>query len=450
MVENNALFDIELSYEDSCIATPRELISSLKPMNIKQTTTCAGGPVLYRNGDIAYTDPSELHSMVIGDTGSTKTLRYVLPLIRSCAYAGESMLIIDPKGTLHKESRTTLEKCGYEHIHVVNFRDPEKSTDKWNPLEPVAMAMRQRIGGGKDLAYQRLADILDTLFFQRTAAKTDPYWVEITGQFALGICQAIIELGNAEAMNMNTIIRLRNDEEALKGICEKLKDKAPEACAAIMGVIVMEAHATKSCILSTFDQLTRLFSMTPKLTQMLSKQSFSFLRMGREKTAIFVVIPDEKTTYHLLAQLMINQCYMMLLESAEKTNGTLKNRVNFILEEFCNLPKMEDILPMLSAARSRNIRLHLVIQSYGQMIEKYGEQASRAIMDNCGNWIYLHTREYHFLEYISDVVGKDRNGRRLLSPSQLQHLDKSETLILHDRCYPIVVRDVPLIFEYGT
>ena len=86
-------------------------------------------------------------------------------------------------------------------------------------------------------------------------------------------------------------------------------------------------------------------------------------------------------------------------------------RVNFVLEEFCNMPKLEDIVAMLTAARSRNIRFHIVIQSYSQMIDKYGENVSKTVMDNCGNLIYLHTREISFLEYISKLAGKNEFGR---------------------------------------
>lgn len=113
------------------------------------------------------------------------------------------------------------------------------------------------------------------------------------------------------------------------------------------------------------------------------------------------------------------------------------------------MPKLDDIVAMLTAARSRNIRFHIVIQSYSQMIDKYSENISKTVMDNCGNLIYLHTREISFLEYISKLAGKNEFGRPLLSVSRLQHLKKNETVIFHDRCYPMVVQDLPLVFEYS-
>lgn len=216
----------------------------------------------------------------------------------------------------------------------------------------------------------------------------------------------------------------------------------------LAGFMNLTAENTKTCIASTFDQLTGLFKASKTLTEMMSGTTFSMEKIGKERTAIFLVVPDEKTTYHFLAALFISQCYESLLDQADACKGELPVRVNFILEEFCNMPKLDDIVPMLTAARSRNIRFHLVIQSYSQMKDKYNENVSRTIMDNCGNLIYLHTREVSFLEYISKLAGQNEFGRPLLSISRLQHLKKNETVIFHDRCYPVVVRDLPLIFEY--
>jgi len=138
----------------------------------------------------------------------------------------------------------------------------------------------------------------------------------------------------------------------------------------------------------------------------------------------------------------------LLLEKADQNKGCLPIRMNFIMEEFCNMPKLDDLAPMLTAARSRNIRFHLVIQSYGQMVDKYGESIRKTIMDNCGNLIYLHTNEISFLEYVSKLAGNNEYGRPLISVSRLQHLKRNETLIFHDRCYPFLVQNLPLIFEY--
>ena len=375
-----------------------------------------------------------------------KTLKFVLPLIYSCAMANESMVIVDPKGELVRKAGDFLDRLGYKCV-VLNWRRPQESPDNWNPFERVQNAYNEGVSG-RDNAENYLNDLLQSLFFGRTEKGKDPYWNEVSGQVARGICKLILRIN--EPLSMKSILEWRHT---------KMKDGTLQNCFSALptdsdiyqnlaGFMNLTAENTRTCIESTFDQLTGLFSASKALTDMMSNTTFTMEKIGKKKTAIFLVVPDEKTTYHFLATLFITQCYESLLDHADRYGGSLPVRVNFILEEFCNMPKLDDIVAMLTAARSRNIRFHIVIQSYSQMIDKYGENVSKTVMDNCGNLIYLHTREISFLEYISKLAGKNEYGRPLLSVSRLQHLQKSETVIFNYRCYPMVVQDLPLIFEY--
>ena len=56
--------------------------------------------------------------------------------------------------------------------------------------------------------------------------------------------------------------------------------------------------------------------------------------IGDSKQAIFIILPDEKSTYYSLASLFVNQVYMQLVKNADKRGGRLERRVNFMLEEF--------------------------------------------------------------------------------------------------------------------
>ena len=79
------------------MATCEEMKQDLAPFALHDAAAKSkGGPVLLRDGDTVYTDPSDSHSLIVGDTGSMKTLRFVLPLIYSCAAADESMVIVEP------------------------------------------------------------------------------------------------------------------------------------------------------------------------------------------------------------------------------------------------------------------------------------------------------------------------------------------------------------------
>ena len=131
--------------------------------------------------------------------------------------------------------------------------------------------------------------------------------------------------------------------------------------------------------------------------------------------------------------------------------------MNFVLDEFCNIPAIPDMPSMISAARSRNMRFFLIAQGQQQLESKYGKEDAHTIKGNCDNWVFLTSREYALLEEICKLCGEtfyresedSLNVRPLISTSELQRLRKEygETLILHGRNYPFVT-ELPDIDEY--
>ena len=105
------MFEDGLRYQDARMASEDEMKRDLYGFHINDSRRIPkGGPILFRESDMAYVDPSEVHSLIVGDTGSMKTLRFVLPLIYSCAKAGESMVIVDPKGELVRKQKYSYQK----------------------------------------------------------------------------------------------------------------------------------------------------------------------------------------------------------------------------------------------------------------------------------------------------------------------------------------------------
>ena len=154
-----------------------------------------------------------------------------------------------------------------------------------------------------------------------------------------------------------------------------------------------------------------------------------------------------------MATVFIKQVYETLISEAQKeATGMLPVRVNFVLDEFCNMPAIPDMASMISAARSRNMRYFLIVQGMNQLKSKYQEDAE-TIKGNCENWIFLTSKELILLNEISELCGTITmpNGtkRSLISPSELQRLDKvkGEVLILHGRNYPFIT-ELPDIDEY--
>ena len=67
---------------------------------------------------------------------------------------------------------------------------------------------------------------------------------------------------------------------------------------------------------------------------MISENEIDINKFNEEKTALFMILPDEKTTFYGLCSLFVNQVYTKLVEMADEKGGRLKIRTNFILDEF--------------------------------------------------------------------------------------------------------------------
>ena len=214
---------------------------------------------------------------------------------------------------------------------------------------------------------------------------------------------------------------------------------------------VFSAEDTKQGVLSTFKQKVKLFSSRDNLSEMLCHSDFDMKEIGRQKTAVFMIVQDEKKTLHPLATIFIKQCYETLIDVAQESGGKLPYRTNYILDEFANMPPLKDVTTMVTAARSRLIRFTFIIQNYAQLTQVYGKENAETIKGNC-NITYLISSELSALEELSKLcgdkiikVGKDKKEetRPLVTVSDLQRLQQYETISLRLRTMPFKTKLVP-------
>lgn len=122
------------------------------------------------------------------------------------------------------------------------------------------------------------------------------------------------------------------------------------------------------------------------------KSDFDLRDFASKKTVIYLLLPDDRDTYHKLASLIVQQIYTSLVDTSRKEGGELNIRMNFILDEFANFTKIDTFQSMLTVSRGRNIRFMICLQSFAQIEERYGKEGAQNIMDNT-SYIYLKTRK---------------------------------------------------------
>ncbi len=410
----------------------------------------AGVPLSWLpNHDDVTIDHSDSHTLVIGPTGSKKSRLVIMPVIRILgnAQAKESMIISDPKAELYNRTASYLQEQGYT-IYVLNLRSP-RFGDCWNPLD---IPYNFYCSGEIDRACEFANDIAENLMHNKELTK-DPFWEDSAGSLFFGLVLLLFKLCKEKNMNdsyihLGNIVCLRNMLFAneTKNILWDYARQDSIIESALIGT-VETASETRGGILSTFDQKMRIFNIQPNLLGMLSKSSIDFKIISNSPTAIYLIMPDEKTGYHGLVSLFVKQSYEYIIFHAQNKKeqdgfhaGVLKQRLNYVLDEFSSLPTIRDFPAMITASRSRNIRFTLVIQSINQLIQRYGEE-SETIQTNCNNWIFLTSRELPLLRTVSELCGTCQESTKpVLSVAALQRLDKNsgEVLILAGRQKPFV------------
>lgn len=434
---------------DARWATVDEIKNSTKIVDCNNGKINGGGVPLIVEGEsneILHVEDSESHTLIIGSTGSGKTRRLIMPLLNILTLNNESMIITDPKGELLNNVGGTMLHFGYK-VYVLNFRNPSEG-NHWNPLSIPYKLYKK---GEKDKATEMINDLAINIFCDESN-NSDPFWEQSAVDYFIGLTLALFKDGQEDEINLNSISAMSSQGmEKYYGTTYLEKyfqsiDKFSNARISASGTL-NAPEDTRASIVSVFNQKIRVYTSQENLSQMLSYSEFDIKKIGEEKTAVFIIVQDEKKTYHSLATAFIKQCYECLIDYATLFNGELPVRTNFVLDEFANLPAIHDMESIISASRSRKIRLYLVIQSNKHLDETYGQANAEVIKNNCNNLIYLYGRELQTLRDISELCGEKEiqyninsfEKKPLISTTHLQHLKIGEMILLQKNNYPFKI-----------
>ena len=410
----------------------------------------AAGIPLISNEKEMWVDNGSYHNLVIGSTGSGKTENLVFPMVNLLAKKGESMIITDPKGEIYRKTAKNLEERGYK-IVILNFREPQRG-NAWNPL---TLPYRYYKEGNADKAIELLDDVALNILYDPSTKGDSDFWEKGAADYFSGLALGLFLDGKEKEVNLNSINYMSTVGEERYATSNYIKEyfnlKGPDSNAYMFASTTINApNDTKGGLLSTFRQKIRMFSTRENLSEMLSYSDFDMREIGKQKTAVFMIIHDEKKTYHSLMTIFIKQVYETLIDVAQSNGGKLQYRTNFILDEFANMPPLKDVDSMVSAARSRDIRFTFIIQNFAQLNDVYGEEVAQVIKGNCGNLIYLISTELKALEEISKMCGEVKSKEKdktastpLVTVSDLQKLKLGEAIIIRLRMNPFKTKYAP-------
>lgn len=406
--------------------------------------------------EIVMTDDA-CHVLTIGTTGSGKTTGYIDPIIQilSRTKTKPSLIVADVKGELYKKHYKTLKKQGY-NVHVINLREPYKSS-RWNPFDIVIKKLKKIMELEEDdsraakIKVQTLEDEITDDAREIIYAicpidekASDKYWNEGARDFILGVVYAFIEdirMGEMDAdkltlfnlhFNINQYLQGQNFDIMISYLSER--DKFSLATAKASSVLSsVKSEKTLASFVSNISSYISKFS-DKAILYMTAQNDLDMKTFDEEPSCLFIQVPDEKVSRHFLVTILLEQAYKELIEKANENcdagftdDYKLKRRVYYLLDEFCNFPKINDFNTVISVSRSRGIFFYLIVQNYEQLEGKYKTHAD-TIKNNCPMKVFLGSDSVKTMKEFQELGGYRKGESLSVSKGESKNLSYSHSV----------------------
>ena len=434
----------------------------------------------------ALVDCDDVHCLMIGASGVGKTAFFLYPNLEFACASGMSYVALDTKGDLSRNYGTIAKKYYGYHVSVIDLRNPTRS-DGSNLLTLINRYMDIAREHPDNLAArakaEKYAKILAKTIVNPDGDDQDRGQNAFFYDAAEGLLTSVILLlaeyvpldsTGHEKRHIVSVFKLVQELLAPSGQNKQtgfqvLMDNLPSTHKArwFAGAALNTSEQGMASVMSTV--LSRLNAfLDSELEQVLCFDSaIDAEHFAAEKSAIFLVLPEEDATKNFMAGLIIQNLSRELFSVADEHGGKLQNRVVFYCDELGTMPPF-DILPLFSAGRSRKLTLVPIIQSLAQLEKNYGKEGAEIIGDNCQDTIFggfapnSQTAETLSKALGSRTVltgsvskGKDSTSqslqmaeRALLSPDELKNLPKGNFIVMKTGTHPMRTK-LQLYFKWG-
>lgn len=437
---------------------------------------CKGG----KHSTIAMIDTGDVHALMIGAAGVGKTAYWLYPCIEYACASGMSFLSTDTKGDVMRNYGTIAKNYGYK-VSVIDLRNPTRSNG--NNLLHLVNKYMDVYQKDSNLIYKAKAEK-----YAKIISKT----IILSGMDAAAFGQNAYFYDAAEGLLTATILLVaefcepqkRHIVSVFKIIQELLAPSKKKGKNQFQQLVEMlpDDHKAKwfaGAALNTADQAMASVMSTAlsRLNAFLDSEIEQLLCFDTqidaeifctEKSAIFIIMPEENPNTFFLISLIIQQLYREILAVADENGGQLKNRCVFFCDEFGTLPKIESAEMMFSASRSRRLQIVPIIQSFAQLDKNYGKDGAEIIVDNTQITIFggfapnsssaeVLSKALGSRTVMSGTVSRGKNDpsqslqmieRPLLTPDELKSMPKGQFVVMKTGFHPMRVR-LKLFFDWG-
>lgn len=430
----------------------------------------------------AMVDKGDVHALMIGAAGVGKTAYWLYPCIEYACATGMSFLSTDTKGDVVRNYGTIAEKYYGYNVSVIDLRNPTRSHGN-NLLHLVNKYFDLYKENPDCLSYKAKAEKYAKIISKTIISNgmdgasfgENSYFYDSAEGLLTATILLVAEFCKPEERHIVSVYKIIQELLAPSGQkgknqFQQLMDLLPENHKAkwFAGAALNTSEQSMASVMST--ALSRLNAfLDSELEQILCFDTeIDAERFCKEKSAIFIVMPEENPNTFFMVSLIIQQLYREILAVADENGGKLKNRCVFFCDEFGTLPKIESAEMMFSASRSRRLQIVPIIQSFAQLEQNYGKEGADVIIDNTQLTIFggfapnstsaeVLSKALGSRTVMSGSVSRSKNDpsqslqmieRPLMTPDELKSLPKGTFVVMKTGFYPMKVK-LKLFFKWG-
>ncbi|MCR5327740.1 MAG: type IV secretory system conjugative DNA transfer family protein [Saccharofermentans sp.] len=420
------------------------------------------GPVVYSSPDgEVRVDSSTRHIITYGITGSGKTTSGSLTEAYNTIKAGKSLIAIDPKGQLLDVIGNHVPK-NYRKI-VIDLTDPKHSF-RFNIFSYITILLRSDKPEDKTIGFELLESTLDALFKESGIRLQDPFWdnsaLNTTRAVFLALTTFLNDVNPITLSNhINGCVPMFHDEEDedepsffrgsniqthLRKIERYIQGDDEVAIIAREGMSAALSNDLKVLrdIVSVINSHLTKFIGSGDMRKLHSGDDVNISSFnGKTPCAVFIVIPIHTHAYDKLAGIICNQFAQQLFRAASQhPDNRLPTETTFLLEEFGTIGKTIPLISeLITAGRSYGIRIHLILQSYSQLIDLFGPAMANTLASNCSTTIFFRTLDYETYLHYGRICGMRQvdygdhiENEPLITQDSLSALKTHQALVLMD------------------
>jgi len=387
-----------------------------------------------------------LNTIVVGGSGAGKTRFYAKPNAMNC---NTSMVILDPKGEITRDTGLLLKAQGME-VKVLDLINMWRS-HCYNPFVYLK----------DDNDVQRLVTNLFKSTTPKGAQTQDPFWDTAASMLLLALIFYLKYEAPPDEQNFPMVMEMlragevREDDDSYQSPLDELYDRLEMRSPDHIAVKYYRDYRSGSAKTLKSIQITLAARLEKfnleSLAALTVTDELDLESIGEKKTALFIIIPDNDSSFNFLVSILYTQLFQQLFYSADhKHGGALPVPVHFLMDEFSNVSLPDDFSKILSVMRSRSVFVSIILQNIAALKALF-EKEWEAIIGNCDEFLYLGGNEQSTHKYVSELLGKEtldtntygkstgRNGnystnfqisgRELLTPDEVRMLDNRYALL---------------------